>query len=106
VKTNVVTMAPRARSVGPVRAVRTVEAFGLSIDQLDSYQGRKKIASLLRTWHVRQPRQEHTWVAFARGLTIGSDTVSKIASETTVAPRLHTILQCMKGLGFAFVRFE
>lgn len=78
----------------------------MAIDKLDSYEGRKTIARMLREWHMRQPRREHTWAQFTRGLALTPETISRLASEDTKAPRLHTVLMAMKGLGFAFVRFE
>lgn len=86
--------------------VQRVQSFGLPIDQLDSYHGRRKIANLLRSWHLSEPRKLHTWDSFARRVGLSPKTVSKIASEDTKAPRLHTILMVMRGLGFSFVRFD
>lgn len=88
----------------PVERKPTSLAF--TIDQLDSYHGRRKIASLMRQWHMRMPRKQHTWTAFAKRAGVSEKTISKIASEDTKAPRLHTILMILRALGFAFVRFD
>lgn len=99
-KSNVVALKqPQPMSVKP-------ESISMTIDQLDSYHGRRKIAKLLRDWHMRQPRSAHTWVMFSKRAGLASETVSKIASEDTKAPRLHTILMIMRALGFSFVRFD
>lgn len=82
------------------------QAMSLPIDQLDSYHGRRKIAHLLRDWHLRQPRQAHTWAVFSMRVGITARTISRFASEDTKAPQLHTVLRIMRGLGFTAVRFD
>lgn len=79
-------------------------AFVMSIDKLDSYEGRKAIARLMRNWE--RSSKENTFKLLARRATLSPTTVSKIASETTVYPRIHTVLRIMFALGFSMVRFE
>lgn len=88
------------------KVVRKVQPFSLPIDQLDSYHGRKKIAEMLRAWYLQEPRKAFTWKNFARKVSLSPRTVSRIASEDTKSPQLHTILMIMRGLGFSLVRFE
>jgi hypothetical protein len=78
--------------------------FAIPLDKLDSFEGRKKIAQLLRTWE--RSSKENTYGKMARKVGLCSSTVANIASETTVYPRMHTILCIMGGLGFTAVRFE
>lgn len=79
-------------------------AFTMRIDKLDSYEGRKAIARLMRNWE--RSNKEHTFKLLARKANLSPTTVSNIASETTVYPRLHTILAILFALGFSLVRFE
>lgn len=84
------------------------KAFSMPLDQLDSYQGRRAIARLLREW-LNGPGKDgrkRTMYQLAQKANLHHNTVARIASETTKWPRLHTILALMAGLGFSAVRFE
>lgn len=83
---------------------RKVTSFAMPLNRLDSYEGRKALARLIREWEREKP--EHTYKLLAKRANLTPPTVSKIASETTVYPRLHTILSIMVALGFTAVRFE
>ncbi len=82
--------------------------FTMPLDQLDSYQGRRAIAKLLREWlqgHDGEGKKR-TINTLASRAKLNHTTVSRIADETTKWPRLHTILSIMAGLGFKAVSFE
>jgi len=84
------------------------QAFTMPLDQLDSYQGRRAIAKLLREWLKGRDEEGkmRTINTLATRANLNHTTVSRIADETTKWPRLHTILSIMAGIGFTAVRFE
>ena len=82
----------------------TVVAFTIPLDKLDSYEGVRLVAKLLNQWERRA--KTNTFKALAAKVGLYHQTVSKIANRDTKAPRLHTILMIMKGIGFSAVRFE
>lgn len=77
-------------------------AISVGIDKLDGPAGVKLIARLIR----QQERSGITYKALAKQANLYPQTVARIASEDTKAPRLHTILMIMKALGFQMVKFE
>jgi len=84
--------------------LRRVTAFAMPLNQLDSYEGRKALARLIREWERKE--KGNTYKLLAARANLGPHTVARIASETTVFPRMHTILAIMVALGFTAVRFE
>ena len=83
---------------------RTV-AFTMPLHKLDSFEGIKAISKLMRDWQ-KMDRKTRTWNKLATKAGISQHTVSNLASHTTKAPRLHTLLAIMSALGFTAVRFE
>lgn len=81
-----------------------VKAFTVPLDSLDSYEGVKLVARLMRQWE--RSHKDNTFKKFAAQANLAPGTVTRLASEQTKAPRMHTILMCMKALGFSAVRFE
>lgn len=80
------------------------KALTIPLDKLDSFEGIKMMARMLRQWE--RESNEHTFKNFAKMVGLYPTTIARLASEDTKAPRLHTILMIMKGLGFNAVRFE
>lgn len=93
-----------SRTAEIVQLAPNVKAFAVALDQLDSYQGVKLVAKLMRQWERSQ--KENTFKLLAARATLTPTTVQRLASETTKSPRLHTVLMIMKALGFVAVRFE
>jgi DNA-binding phage protein len=83
---------------------RAVKAVSIPLNKLDSFEGRRMIARLLRTWE--KEAKTNTFKSLADRVGLHRRTVQKIASEVTMWPRLHTILAIMGGIGFTAVRFE
>ena len=79
--------------------------FTMPLDKLDSYSGIVAIGKLMREWQ-KADRKKRTWNKLATKAGISQQTVSNLASHTTKAPRLHTLLAIMGALGFKAVRFE
>ena len=79
-------------------------AMTMRLDQLDSWEGRRKISNLIREWE--RADKANTYTALSKRVALTPTTISRIASNTTVYPRLHTILAILMGLGFQAVRFE
>jgi len=87
-----------------VHPLNVRRSFGMPLDKLDSYEGIKAIAQMLRQWE--RLKKENTFTAMAKKVNLHPKTIANIASEATHSPRLHTILAIMVGLGFSLVRFE
>lgn len=82
----------------------TRKAFSIPLDKLDSYEGVKLVSMMLRKWKMEN--KGRTFKELAKAVALHPTTVARLASGDTKAPRLHTILMVMKGLGFSAVRFE
>lgn len=89
--------------VTPLRQPRRA-VLAMRLDQLDSYEGRRAIARLVRDWE--HAAKENTFTAMSKRAGLTATTISRIASETTIYPRLHTILAILAAIGFTAVRFE
>lgn len=79
-------------------------SLSVPLDKLDSFEGVSLIARLLREWE--RESSTHTFKGLAKMVGLTPTTVARLASGDTKAPRLHTILMIMKGLGFSAVRFD
>ena len=77
--------------------------FQMFVKEIATYEGRKKIAALLRNWE-RQGK-ENTYRRFALNVGLSPVTVSRFASDETHHPRIETIMLIMHGLDFRLVTF-
>jgi len=76
----------------------------MTIDEMDTFAGRRRISSLLRTW-IRA-KKGRTYYQFGRKVGLSSTTISRFASDETKWARDHTIRMIMKGLGFRAITYH
>ena len=98
------TKQANAKGLAKVVPLHKPAAVVLPLDSLDSFQGVKKISSLIRQWE--RSNKANTYNIMAKRANLCSETVRRLASGDTKAPRLQTCLCVLKALGFAVVRFE
>lgn len=80
------------------------EEFKIPLAKLDSFEGIKAVAELMRKWERKN--KENTFKLLAIKANLSKTTVLRIKDRVTMLPRLHTILSILGALGFSMVRFD
>lgn len=93
------------RSLSEVIAFPKQRMFTIPLHKLDSFEGIKIISRMMREWQ-KVDKKKRTWNKMSTMTGLSHTTISNLASHTTKAPRLHTLLAVMGALGFKMVRFE
>ena len=82
--------------------LRPVKELVLSLDQLTGFDGVKTLAKLLQ----QEIRSGVLLKDIARKANLQRNTVAKIISRDTKAPRMLTCIMLFKALGFKAVRLD
>ncbi len=87
----------------PDRAPQPPKLFEIPLDKLDSSQGRKAVARLMRRWE--RESKLNTFRLLSKRTSLCYKTICNVASEETKWPRFHTMIAIMSGIGFNRVVF-
>jgi hypothetical protein len=92
------------KTAANVVQLRARSPIAIPLGKLDSYDGVRLVARVLREWE--REAKENTFKKLASRANLWPTTVRRLASGDTKVPRLHTVLSVLGAVGYTAVRIE